>query len=292
VLKQSNFPFEFSLPNAAESTAVIDKNISSDTMVQQPPSQSASPDKSDMCTPESSQESDDEPYTPAYNRESQNSKPQSIEATTPYSGYSSPHLPIDFSLLTDDMSPAEIASTPSSKQSKSSSAKPQSAKEFCKKFSNGICPDDLDDEEEERVDSSSKFSSAAFTQYRDPSPFTLTIDAPFSNSEPLAPLFEENFEEFGSYAPMHEPTEDPNPLVVALSNHGNGLASMEEMRDKKYLSCNKVWERIQQHPKFEDLEDDEMDKLCNELKSKAKCSGHGPVVPEEEVDAVLVKLAE
>ncbi|CAG8672114.1 2625_t:CDS:1, partial [Paraglomus occultum] len=171
-----------------------------------------------------------------------------------------------------------------------------SAKEFCQKFTNGVCPDDLDDDDDETSGLHKRSSSGAFTQYRDPTPFTVSIDAPFSNAEPLGPLFEENFEEFGSYAPMQDPispmSDIRNALFTALNNHGNGFASLDEIRDKKYLSCNKVWERIQQHPKFDDLEDEEMDQLCNELKAKARCSGHGPVVAEEEVDAVLVKLSE
>ncbi|CAG8501185.1 3334_t:CDS:2 [Paraglomus brasilianum] len=292
LLKQSNFSFDFTVSSASRSTADIDKKISD--FVGQPPRVSTTVGQPDVCTPPSSQNSDEEASTPA-SSVGQAGNLQPIEAGTPFSNFSnSPQISTyDFVIVDDDMSASEVAPLP--KPTKQSSAKPQSAKEFCQKFTNGVCPDDLDDDNE-TSDSHKRSSSGAFTQYRDPTPFTVSIDAPFSNAEPLGPLFEENFEEFGSYAPMADsatPTSDiRDALFTALSNHGNGFASLEDIRDKKYLSCNKVWERIQQHPKFDDLEDDEMDQLCNELKAKARCSGHGPVVAEEEVDAALVKLSD
>src|SRR5581483_12308565 len=97
------------------------------------------------------------------------------------------------------------------------------------------------------------------------------------------PLFEGNFQDFGSFAPMATPSEEH-------SNASLFHTSYDDLSNKKFLSCNKVWERIQQHPKFDDLEGDEIDQLCTALKAKAKCSGSGPVVPEEELEAVLVKL--
>lgn len=50
------------------------------------------------------------------------------------------------------------------------------------------------------------------------------------------------------------------------------------------VSCPKLWEKISTHPNFDDLD---IDNLCSELKKKAKCSGHGPVVKEDDVNAVL-----
>nr|CAG8490626.1 13304_t:CDS:2 [Entrophospora candida] len=163
------------------------------------------------------------------------------------------------------------------------------AKEFCAKFTDGIC---LEDGQSSTVNDNSNKSTSAFTEYRDPTPFTPNIDNLFAGATPLAPLFEEHFINLGSFAPMSTPSEERvNPFMGDIV-HNNGFATFDDLQNKSFLSCNKVWEKIQQHPMFDELEDDEIDQLCAELKSKARCSGHGPVVPEEEVDAALIKLEE
>src|SRR5581483_9073810 len=68
--------------------------------------------------------------------------------------------------------PAVPASPPSH------SSKPQSAEEFCEKLTDSICSKDKSDKSS-LVGESSKLSSA-FTEYRDPTPFTPSIDNPFS----------------------------------------------------------------------------------------------------------------
>ncbi|TGZ78199.1 hypothetical protein EX30DRAFT_385451 [Ascodesmis nigricans] len=57
----------------------------------------------------------------------------------------------------------------------------------------------------------------------------------------------------------------------------------------KMLSCNKIWDTISSHPKFQNGELD-MDGLCQELRSKAKCSEAGVVVAENDVREVLGKV--
>lgn len=58
---------------------------------------------------------------------------------------------------------------------------------------------------------------------------------------------------------------------------------------KQMLSCNKIWDRISSHPRFVSGELD-MDGLCSELRSKAKCSEVGVVVAENDVQEVLGKV--
>ncbi|PWW80753.1 PAP1-domain-containing protein [Tuber magnatum] len=58
---------------------------------------------------------------------------------------------------------------------------------------------------------------------------------------------------------------------------------------KQMLSCNKIWDRISSHPRFVNGELD-MDGLCSELRSKAKCSETGVVVAETDVQEVLTKV--
>ncbi|CAG8752380.1 5654_t:CDS:2, partial [Ambispora leptoticha] len=170
-----------------------------------------------------------------------------------------------------------------SKNTKSSSVKPQNAQEFCKKLTNGIGQSSIS------TDTPPKSKSGDYTRYRDPTPFTASIDNPYSESEPIPPLFEGDFDRFGTYAPMQTPSQEiKNPLSARVSKRG---LSIEDM-SKKYLSCNKIWEKIQQSPNYDDFEGDVIDTLCTELQSKAKCTDHGLVVPEEEVEKMLGKLEE
>ncbi|KAI8357749.1 hypothetical protein B0O80DRAFT_383907, partial [Mortierella sp. GBAus27b] len=57
--------------------------------------------------------------------------------------------------------------------------------------------------------------------------------------------------------------------------------------NEKAIPCPQAWQQISAHPKFDDAD---MDLLCAEMKSKAKCSGHGPVIPLSEVDKLISKL--
>ncbi|KAL8789715.1 MAG: hypothetical protein Q9213_000965 [Squamulea squamosa] len=55
---------------------------------------------------------------------------------------------------------------------------------------------------------------------------------------------------------------------------------------KQYLTCDKLWDRVQQSEKTQSGEVD-MDNLCSQLKAKAKCSGSGAVIEQKDVDAIL-----
>ncbi|OBZ80318.1 hypothetical protein A0J61_11633, partial [Choanephora cucurbitarum] len=55
----------------------------------------------------------------------------------------------------------------------------------------------------------------------------------------------------------------------------------------KMIPCSQIWERLAQHPNFDDFD---VDRLCEELKKKARCSGSGPVIPEFELQEVLRRM--
>ncbi|KAI9272678.1 hypothetical protein BDA99DRAFT_498932 [Phascolomyces articulosus] len=57
--------------------------------------------------------------------------------------------------------------------------------------------------------------------------------------------------------------------------------------ETKLVPCNEVWERLSEHPQFEQFD---LDLLCEELKKKAKCSHDGTVLEEEELSEVLRKM--
>ncbi|KAK9368309.1 transcription factor PAP1-domain-containing protein [Lipomyces kononenkoae] len=56
---------------------------------------------------------------------------------------------------------------------------------------------------------------------------------------------------------------------------------------KPLMSCTALWDRISMHPKFGDLD---IDGLCSELRTKAKCSESGVVVTESDLNAALKKI--
>ncbi|EDK36566.2 hypothetical protein PGUG_00664 [Meyerozyma guilliermondii ATCC 6260] len=53
---------------------------------------------------------------------------------------------------------------------------------------------------------------------------------------------------------------------------------------EKGLKCSEIWERITNHPKYTEID---IDGLCSELKSKAKCSERGVVVNSTDVNQLL-----
>ncbi|KAF9940808.1 DNA-binding transcription factor yap1 [Modicella reniformis] len=57
--------------------------------------------------------------------------------------------------------------------------------------------------------------------------------------------------------------------------------------NEKAIPCPLAWEKISKHPKFDDAD---IDDLCKEMKAKAKCSGHGPVIPVSHVDELMSRL--
>jgi len=55
---------------------------------------------------------------------------------------------------------------------------------------------------------------------------------------------------------------------------------------KQFLTCNMLWDRVQRSEKVQSGEAD-MDDLCTQLKSKAKCSWSGAVIDQKDVDSIL-----
>lgn len=55
----------------------------------------------------------------------------------------------------------------------------------------------------------------------------------------------------------------------------------------KLMTCTAVWDRISSHPKFSEID---IDGLCSELRTKAKCSETGVVLNESDVNKLLSSL--
>jgi len=61
-------------------------------------------------------------------------------------------------------------------------------------------------------------------------------------------------------------------------------ADVVKDKQMQFLNCNKLWDKIAAHPDFEQID---IDGLCGELRSKAKCSESGVVIQESDFDTAL-----
>lgn len=55
--------------------------------------------------------------------------------------------------------------------------------------------------------------------------------------------------------------------------------------DGKFFTCSEIWDRITSNPKLSDLD---LDNLCMELKTKARCSERGVLIKEEDLNKALL----
>ncbi|KAG0275110.1 DNA-binding transcription factor yap1 [Linnemannia exigua] len=87
------------------------------------------------------------------------------------------------------------------------------------------------------------------------------------------------------------PAPVPMPVVLPTTegcNDGEPKHMLPPLIEgEQTIPCPQAWEQLAKHPNFDDAD---IDELCAELKSKAKCSGHGPVIPVSEVDKVMSRL--
>ncbi|KAJ8103273.1 transcription factor PAP1-domain-containing protein [Lipomyces tetrasporus] len=109
-------------------------------------------------------------------------------------------------------------------------------------------------------------------------------------SEYREPIFNTGGEEFNL------PELTPDDVFDNLGDlndaaSGSGSSKDDDMvvpaDNKPLMGCTALWDRISMHPKFEDLD---IDGLCSELRTKAKCSESGVVVTEADLNAVLKKI--
>ncbi|KAI8603366.1 hypothetical protein EDD21DRAFT_369253 [Dissophora ornata] len=138
-------------------------------------------------------------------------------------------------------------------------------------------------------------TQALFTDFRDPSDpqdIFASFDDPIDSAFPddtVGSLFNDqlltytNAFENVAATPAKEESHDVFGKMVAANHHS--LPQLAE--NEKAMPCPQAWEHIAKHPNFDDAD---IDDLCAELKSKAKCSGHGPVISLSDVDKLMDKL--
>ncbi|KAK3833259.1 MAG: transcription factor PAP1-domain-containing protein [Linnemannia gamsii] len=142
-------------------------------------------------------------------------------------------------------------------------------------------------------------TQALFTDFRDPSDhrdFFATFEDPVEQvpfpPEAIGGLFNDQlFNYTNSFAnvastPSREESHEFLGKVTEWTQK-EGLPPLDE--NERALPCPEVWEHIAKHPNFDDAD---IDDLCAEMKSKAKCSGHGPVIPVKEVTNIMNRMTE
>lgn len=116
------------------------------------------------------------------------------------------------------------------------------------------------------------------------------------NEEPSLPLSHEIDSDIpitSQQTPASNPatTDNSNSFkspssVTRKSNLDEALQDIIPSNDGQLLKCSEVWDRITAHPRYSDLD---IDGLCLELRTKAKCSEKGVVVNADDVQNALLK---
>ncbi|KAF9980856.1 DNA-binding transcription factor yap1 [Mortierella antarctica] len=137
---------------------------------------------------------------------------------------------------------------------------------------------------------------ALFNDFRDPSnpqDFFTSLEDPIDQSFPhdtIGGLFNEQLLDYTTAfanvaaTPAREESQEYFGKVTE-SQAEPQLQALSE--GEKAIPCPQVWEQMAKHPKFDDAD---IDDLCAELKSKAKCSGHGPVIALADVNKLMDRL--
>lgn len=146
------------------------------------------------------------------------------------------------------------------------------------------------------------FDPVLFGDYRDPQDNIL-------NNNAFGDFFNDAFplQDFGTpyYTGEAPPKKDLMQEIEIQKNASPSELGPEDDR-KQFLACDKLWfvhcvlaaivisvltssrfrDRLQSSEKVQKGEAD-MDDLCSQLKSKAKCSGKGAMIDEKDVDLIL-----
>ncbi|KAK3692649.1 transcription factor PAP1-domain-containing protein [Podospora appendiculata] len=126
-----------------------------------------------------------------------------------------------------------------------------------------------------------QFDPHLFGGYREPQENILTngLDDSFFND-----AFEMDFT-----TPYNVPVASPVVPKKDLISQIDDAKSADSLGDGgQLLTCNKIWEKLQDCPKVQSGDFD-LDGLCSDLQKKAKCSGTSAVVNEKDFKVIMSK---
>ncbi|KAF9953133.1 DNA-binding transcription factor yap1 [Mortierella alpina] len=139
-------------------------------------------------------------------------------------------------------------------------------------------------------------TKALFNDFRDPSnpqDFFASLEDPIEQTFPhdtIGGLFNEQLLDYTTaFANVAAtPAREESQEYFGKLNESQQKPALQALSEgEKAIPCPQVWEQMAKHPNFDDAD---IDDLCAELKSKAKCSGHGPVIALADVNKLMDRL--
>jgi AP-1-like factor len=134
-----------------------------------------------------------------------------------------------------------------------------------------------------------QFDPVLFGDWREPQDAILSQDFGtfFDDAFPLPDLGSpsHNFSEA-----TKQPAAPKKDLIAEIDSKLDEDEEVVPGEDKsQMLTCNKIWDRLQSMEKFRNGEID-VDNLCSELRTKARCSEGGVVVNQKDVEDIMGRV--
>jgi len=132
-----------------------------------------------------------------------------------------------------------------------------------------------------------QFDPVLFSDYREPQDAILSQDfGTFFNDAFPSPDLGSPFQN------LNDPPSSSAPKKDLVSEIDRRLDDDDEVvpgeDTSQMMTCTKIWDRLQSMEKFHNGQVD-LDDLCTELRTKARCSESGPVINKKDVDAIIME---
>ncbi|CAI7623539.1 unnamed protein product [Penicillium pancosmium] len=136
-----------------------------------------------------------------------------------------------------------------------------------------------------------QFDPVLFGDWREPQDAVLSQDfgSFFNDAFPLPDLGSPSHnltEATTQQTPKPQPQPQPKKDLVSRIDQKLEEEVVPGEDKNSMLSCNKIWDRLQSMERFRNGEID-VDNLCSELRTKARCSEGGVVVNQSDVDDIM-----
>ncbi|KAJ5172031.1 AP-1-like transcription factor napA [Penicillium capsulatum] len=134
-----------------------------------------------------------------------------------------------------------------------------------------------------------QFDPVLFGDWREPQDAVLSQDfgSFFNEAFPLPDLGSPSHNLTEAISPQQQQQQQaPKKSLIAQIDSKQDEEVVPGEDKAKMLSCTKIWDRLQSMEKFRNGEID-VDNLCSELRTKARCSEGGVVVDQTDVDDIM-----
>lgn len=94
-----------------------------------------------------------------------------------------------------------------------------------------------------------------------------------------------NFSKFDSGFTKKSSFAEDSKCMIDTKSSNDEDENLVVPSDGKFFTCSEIWDRITSNPKLSDID---LDNLCMELKTKARCSERGVLIKEEDLNKALM----